>query len=216
MALYQRWKVLYDNEKLEMGAYSYGEPEIATFIGDRSRVRVGKFVSIGPDVVILEGGNHHSEWVSQYPFRSQFALPGRFEDGHPSSKGDVTIGHDSWIGRGARVLSGTTIGNGAVVAAYAVVTKDVAPYTMVAGNPAREVRRRFSDEQISALERIAWWDWPLSEVLANVPHLCSDNIDAFIRRFRPGGPGAVEWTAEPGPLGRGEAAPAPKPTRARQ
>ncbi len=185
MMLYQRWKVLHDNDKLDMGPYSYGTPEVVTFHGNPSRVRVGKFVSIGPDVVILEGGHHHSEWVSQYPFRSQFSLPGAHEDGHPFSKGDVTFGHDSWIGRGARVLSGVDVGNGAIVAAYAVVTKDVAPYGIVAGNPAREVRRRFSDEQIAALERIAWWDWPLTKVLANVSRLCSDNIDAFIERFDP-------------------------------
>ncbi len=185
MALYQRWKALHDNDKLDMGAYSYGEPDIATFPGNPSRVRVGKFVSIGPDVIILEGGDHHPEWVSQYPFRAQFAMEGRNEDGHPFSKGDVTLGHDCWIGRGARVLSGVNVGNGAVVAAYAIVTKDVSPYTIVAGNPARVIRQRFSDEQIAALERIAWWEWPLTKVLANVPHLCSDELESFIRRFDP-------------------------------
>lgn len=205
MSLYQRWKVLYDNGKLEMGAYSYGEPEIPTFYGDPSRVRVGKFVSIGPDVVILDGGNHHSDWVSLYPFRSQFALPGRYEDGHPFSKGDVTIGHDAWIGRGARLLSGVRVGNGAVVAAYAVVTKDVAPYTVVAGNPAREIRQRFSDSQVAALERIAWWDWPLPKVLATVPQLCNDGVDTFIRRFDPGDSGGAQWPPEQRSVSRDEA-----------
>jgi acetyltransferase-like isoleucine patch superfamily enzyme len=205
MALYQRWKVLHDNDKLDMGAYSYGEPEIPTFYGDPSRVRVGKFVSIGPDVVILDGGNHHWEWVSQYPFRSQFALPGRYEDGHPFSKGDVTIGHDVWIGRGARLLSGVDIGNGAVVAAYSVVAKDVPAYTIVGGNPADEIRHRFSDDQIAALERIAWWDWPLPKVLATVPQLCSDGIHAFIHRFDPALTGAMKRPQEHRPISPDEA-----------
>lgn len=174
-------EVLYSNERLTMGAHSYGDPLIATFPGDTAHVRIGAFTSIGPDVVLMDGGDHRIDWVSTFPFRAALGLPGAYQDGHPSTRGDIEIGNDVWIGRGARVRSGVRIGNGAVVAGYAVVTRDVRPYAIVAGVPAREVRRRFTDEQIDALERIAWWNWPMETVLSQVPKLCNDDIDAFIR-----------------------------------
>jgi acetyltransferase-like isoleucine patch superfamily enzyme len=186
MADFHLRREAFSSERLAMGRHSYGEPLIPTYPGDTSWVRVGAFVSIGLDVVLLDGGNHRTEWVSTYPFRATFDLPGAYADGHPYTKGDVVIGNDVWIGRGARVLSGVTVGDGAVIAGYSVVTKDVRPYAIVAGNPAREIRRRFADAQIDALLSIAWWEWPLAEILRAVPSLCSDNVDAFIRQHSPG------------------------------
>jgi acetyltransferase-like isoleucine patch superfamily enzyme len=174
----------FTTERLTMGRYSYGEPLIPTFPGDTARVRVGAFVSIALDVVLLDGGNHRTDWVSTYPFRARFDLPGAYADGHPVVKGDVVIGNDVWIGRGARVLSGVTVGDGAAIAGYSVVTGDVRPYAIVAGNPAREIRRRFSDTQIDALLAIAWWEWPLEKILDAVPMLCSESVDAFIAEHR--------------------------------
>jgi acetyltransferase-like isoleucine patch superfamily enzyme len=179
-------EVLYSSERLTMGRSSYGDPLVASFPGDTAHVRIGAFTSLGPDVILMDGGDHRVDWVSTFPFRAALGLPGAYEDGHPSSRGDIEIGNDVWIGRGARVRSGVTIGNGAVVAGYAVVTRDVRPYAVVAGVPAREIRRRFTDQQIEALERIAWWDWPMDEVLRCVPQLCSDDIEAFIREHSPG------------------------------
>lgn len=175
----------FTTERLVMGPHSYGEPLIPTYPGDTSWVRVGAFVSIAIDVVIGDGGNHRMDWVSTFPFRVAFDLPGAYQDGHPSSKGDVEVGNDVWIGRGARILSGVTIGDGAVVAGYSVVTKDVRPYAIVAGNPAREVRRRFTDAQVAALLRIAWWRWPIESILAAVPQLCSGGVDDFIAQHDP-------------------------------
>lgn len=126
------------------------------------------------------GGNHRPDWVSTYPFRFMLDLPGALEDGHPATKGDIEVGHDVWIGRGARIMSGVTVGNGAVVGAAAVVAGDVRPYAIVVGNPAREVRRRFGEEAIAALERIAWWDWPDERIVEAVPLLSSAQIDRFI------------------------------------
>jgi acetyltransferase-like isoleucine patch superfamily enzyme len=179
-------EVLYSSERLAMGRSSYGDPLVATFPGDTAHVRIGAFTSLGPDVILMDGGDHRIDWVSTFPFRAALGLPGAYEDGHPSSRGDIEIGNDVWVGRGARVRSGVTIGNGAVVAGYAVVTRDVRPYAIVAGVPAREIRRRFTDEQIEALERIAWWDWPMEDVLRRVPQLCSDDVDAFIREHSAG------------------------------
>ena len=181
---YRRDREAFTSDRLEMGPHSYGEPLIPTFPGDTGRVRVGAFVSIALDVVIMDGGNHRTDWVSTYPFRARFGLPGAYEDGHPRIKGDVNIGNDVWIGRGARIMGGIEVGDGAVVAGYSVVTRDVRPYAIVAGNPAREIRRRFSDEQVQALLEIAWWDWPLERVLEAVPQLCSENVDRFIAAHR--------------------------------
>jgi acetyltransferase-like isoleucine patch superfamily enzyme len=143
-------------------------------------VSIGSFCSIAADVEIMLGGNHRTEWVSTFPFRVCFDLPGAYEDGHPHSRGDVVVGHDVWIGRGARILSGVSIGNGAVVAGFSVVARDVRPYAVVAGNPAHELRRRFTDAQIDALQQICWWDWPLSRVLASLDILNAADVDSFI------------------------------------
>jgi acetyltransferase-like isoleucine patch superfamily enzyme len=179
-------EVLYSDERLTMGRCSYGTPLVATFQGDTASVRIGSFCSIGPDVILMDGGDHRTDWISTFPFRAYLELPGAYEDGHPRSRGDIEIGNDVWIGRGARVRSGVKIGDGAVIGAYAVVTRDVRPYAVAAGVPASEIRRRFTDEQIEALRRIAWWDWPMEMIVSSVPRLCSAEIDSFIRAHLPG------------------------------
>jgi chloramphenicol O-acetyltransferase type B len=176
----------YTTEPFSRGRCSYGEPLIARFDGRYAEnVYVGSFVSIGVDVVLQDGGSHHTDWVTTFPLRARLGLPGAYEDGHPRSKGHTVIGNDVWIGRGARVLSGVAVGDGAVVGAYSVVTKDVPPYTIVGGNPAREIRKRFSAEQVAALLEIAWWDWPMEKVLASVSELSDPDVEGFIARHRP-------------------------------
>ncbi|MGK2947052.1 MAG: CatB-related O-acetyltransferase [Acidimicrobiales bacterium] len=172
-----------DSGVLSMGDYSYATPLVQVFPGDKARARVGRFTSMGPGVQLFVGGAHPTDWVTTYPLRAGFYLPGAFEDGNPTSNGDVEIGSDCWLASEAMVLSGVTIGDGAVVGARAVVTSDVRPYAIVAGNPAREVRRRFSDEQVDALLRIAWWNWPIDQVLEHVALLSNPDIDGFIERF---------------------------------
>jgi acetyltransferase-like isoleucine patch superfamily enzyme len=184
-ARYWLEQAVYSTERLEMGRGSYGSPLVATFPSDTARVRIGAFVSIAVDVVLMDGGNHRMDWVSTYPFRARYGLPGAYADGHPQTRGDLVIGNDVWIGRGARVMSGLGIGDGAVIGGYSVVTRDVRPYAIVAGNPAREIRRRFTDEQVEALLRIAWWEWPIEKILGSVPQLCSDHVDRFIAEHLP-------------------------------
>ncbi len=170
---------------LVMGRESYAAPRVMKFKGDTGRVVIGNFASIAPDAEFYVGGLHRTEWVSQYGLRAMLDLPGAYEDGFPYGRGDIHVGHDTWVTNRTTVLSGVTIGDGAVVGTGAVVTKDVAPYAIVAGNPAREVGRRFSEEQAAALERIAWWDWPLEDVKEHVALLTSPDVDAFIARFDP-------------------------------
>ena len=170
--------------RLTIGDHSYGAPTINAYPGDTATVRIGKFCATALGVEVFIGGNHRTDWVATYPFRIMFDLPGKLEDGAPSSKGDVVIGHDVWIGKGAKILSGVTIGNGAVIGAYSVVSRDVRPYAVVVGNPGVEVKRRFTDEQVQALEAIAWWDWPIERILIAVPLLSSTNVDAFIAKWK--------------------------------
>ncbi len=171
-------------DRFAMGRHSYGNPRVIAYPWDTARVQIGAFCSIAEDVTFMLGGNHRTDCVSTYPFRIKFGLPDAAEDGHGASKGDIQVGSDVWIGRGALILSGVTIGHGAVIGASAVVASDVRPYAIVVGNPAREIRRRFTDEEADALLAIAWWNWPLERILESAPELCSPAIHDFIQRFR--------------------------------
>jgi acetyltransferase-like isoleucine patch superfamily enzyme len=170
-------------ERLKIGqrTYTHGTPRVLVYRGDDAHsVHVGSYCSIAEDVQIFVGGNHHPEWVSTFPFRAVFGLPGEFEDGQPASRGPVTIGNDVWIGLGALILSGVTVGDGAVIAANAVVTKHVRPYAIVGGNPAGEIRRRFTDDQVDALLESRWWDWPEEELISIAHILSSESVDELI------------------------------------
>jgi carbonic anhydrase/acetyltransferase-like protein (isoleucine patch superfamily) len=107
-------------------------------------------------------------------------MEGAGKDGNPAIRGDILIGSDVWVTFGSYVLSGVTIGDGAVVATGSVVTKDVPPYAIVGGNPAKLIRLRHSEEQIAELLEIRWWDWPEEEIRKAVPYLASEDVDAFI------------------------------------
>jgi hypothetical protein len=112
-------------------------------------------------------------------------------DGHDATRGDVTIGHDVWIGSQAMIMSGVSIGHGAVIAARAVVTKDVAPYAIVGGNPARELRKRLPEVDIAALLDVRWWDLPTERVKALLPLLMSENVGELVARIRHGAAGGA-------------------------
>jgi acetyltransferase-like isoleucine patch superfamily enzyme len=168
-----------------MGRESYFAPVVRKFKGDTGRVFVGNFVSIAHGVEFYSGGMHRTEWVSQYGLRAMLDLPGAYEDGFPHGRGDIHVGHDAWLAQGSVVMSGVTIGPGAVVATRSVVTKDVAPYAIVGGVPAKQIGRRFDEAQVEALLRIAWWDWPLETIKERVDLLSSPDVDAFIARYDP-------------------------------
>lgn len=150
------------------------------------RVVIGSFASVAHDAIFHLADRHRTEWVAQFGLRERLGLPGAGTDGHTYGRGDVHVGPDTWITRGTVVLSGVTIGAGAVVATRSVVTRDVAPYAIVGGVPARQIGQRFDDGQIAALLRIAWWDWPTATIRERVGELCSASVDAFIARYDPG------------------------------
>lgn len=168
-------------DSFEVGEGSYGHPEVVFYDAGAS-LRIGKYCSIAPKVTVLLGGEHHHDWVSGYPF-SLLTDEAKHLPGYPFSKGDVVIGNDVWIGYDALILSGVEIGNGAVIAARSLVTKNVEPFSIVGGMPARHIRYRFAEATIRALDRIAWWNWP-REVIEREWHLIqSPNIEEFIARF---------------------------------
>lgn len=182
---------LLEEGALVLGRESHGMPVVRRFKGDTGRVIIGNFVTIADGVEFHCGGLHRTEWVSQYGLRAMLDLPGAYEDGFPHGRGDIVVGGDAWFGPGAVVTTGVTIGPGAVVATRAVVTRDVAPYAIVGGIPAKVIGRRFDDEQVAALLRIAWWEWPTATIRARVDELSDPDVDAFVARYDPGPPGGV-------------------------
>ena len=164
--------------RITIGKYTYGNPQFMLW-EEQESIFIGSFCSIADQVVILGGGEHRNDWITTYPLH--LALGCQIENcGHPSTKGPTIIGNDVWIGCRATILSGVTIGDGAIVAAGAVVSKDIPPYTISGGVPNKTIRRRFSREQIDILMKIKWWNWPEQKIKEVIPLLLSSNIDRFI------------------------------------
>ena len=143
---------------------------------------IGKFCALASGVRFLMGSaNHRMSSVTTYPFN---VLGGAFEENTPPHlsqlpfKGDIVVGNDVWIGRESVIMPGVKIGNGAIVAAYSVVTKDVPDYTLVGGNPARFIRNRFDEELTALLQSVCWWDLEPKRLVDLLPTLCSDDLDA--------------------------------------
>lgn len=125
---------------------------------------------------IINGGNHDLKNISTYPFK---IFGGAWADAplEPINKGDTIIGNDVWIGNSAVIMSGVKIGNGAVIAAESIVTRDVGDYEIVGGNPARLIRKRFEDKQIEFLLKLTWWDLEISLISEIVSELNSCDIE---------------------------------------
>ena len=143
---------------------------------------IGKFCQIADGVkFITASANHRYDGISTFPFA---IFNGRGDTSRPSwpeAGPDTEIGHDIWIGQGARILPGASLGNGVIVGASAVVAGVVPSYSVVAGNPARIMRMRFDPDQIDMLNRIAWWDWPIDRILAHEAAICGGDVDALVR-----------------------------------
>jgi acetyltransferase-like isoleucine patch superfamily enzyme len=130
----------------------------------------------------LLGGEHNIDWVTTYLF-SEILDQAKGFTGHPTTRGNIVIGNDVWIGRDCLILSGVKIEDGAIIGAGSVVRQNVSPYSIVGGNPARHLRFRFSAEQIEALQNIAWWNWPLDKVVEALPLLLAPDIEGFISKY---------------------------------
>ena len=163
----------------QIGDYTYGTPEVID--PEYGSLSIGRFCSIASHVTIVIG-NHDHRLITTYPFatlgRDWPTLPDGASD--HVGRGETRIGHDVWIGKGAFVMPGVTIGDGAVIGAAAVVTRDVAPYAIAVGNPARSVSVRFPEHQVRRLLALQWWHWPLQKLETLLPLLLSRDVERFL------------------------------------
>jgi acetyltransferase-like isoleucine patch superfamily enzyme len=155
---------------------------------------VGNFCSMNASTKIYLGGNHRYDWVTTYPFHVRYLNNGKYRlpnhdggdnyPGYPHSNGDVIIGNDVWFGEKVTVMSGVTIGDGAVIATNSHVVKDVAPYSISGGNPTKHIKYRFDPETVRKLLEIKWWDMDEDILQELLPFLYSKNINAFIEEVK--------------------------------
>lgn len=153
------------------------------FVGDK--LIIGKFCQIATGVkFIMNGANHGQQGFTTYPFKifgHEFADLPLLSD----NKGDTIIGNDVWIGNDVTFMPGVKVGDGAIIASKSVVTKDVAPYTVVGGNPAKLIRQRFPDEVIAKLLELQWWNWSIDKIAQNGQYLLNasvENLDKLLQR----------------------------------
>jgi len=148
---------------------------------NKERLVIGRFCSIACCArFIFTSANHTMQSLSTYPFPiffDEWGLNQKDIANAWDNKGDINIGNDVWIGYEAVILSGVNIGDGAIIGARAVVTKDVPPYTIVGGVPAKEIRKRFDSKTIEKLQRLKWWDWPLDKIKENLPDIMNGKIE---------------------------------------
>lgn len=179
------------NPNIKVGRYSYysgyyhGHPfdDCARYLlqdGDNvDKLIIGSFCSIGTGASFIMAGNqgHRYDWASSFPFFYMKEEPA-FSNAVDAFQraGDTVIGSDVWIGAEAMIMPGIKVGHGAVIGSRALVTKDVEPYAIVGGNPAIEIKKRFPNEEISLLLEMEWWNWPIEDIEAAMPFLCSSNI----------------------------------------
>lgn len=180
-------KNIIKSSKIQVGDYTYyDDPEdvhnfeknvlyLFDFLEDR--LIIGKFCQIASGVkCIMNGANHPLNGASTYPFKVFGKAWGGAELA-PASKGDTLVGNDVWLGHGAVLLPGVHIGDGAIVGAQSVVTQNVEPYSIVGGNPARLIRKRFDEETIAFLLDLAWWNWPVEKITRHLSLLTQGDID---------------------------------------
>lgn len=177
------------NPNIIIGDYTYYDDPVASrnfernvlyhypFMGDK--LIIGKFCAIARDVkFIMNGANHEMDAFTTYPFS---IFSNGWEKVMPSMdelpyKGDTVIQNDVWIGYDATIMPGIQIGNGSIIASKSVVVRDVEPYSIVGGNPAKLIRKRFPDEVIDLLQGLRWWDWPIEKITDHLPILTSNDL----------------------------------------
>jgi len=170
--------------KNDIGDFTYGKIKLLDW-GEGAKLKIGKFCSIADGTTILLGGEHKTDWVTTYPFPvlSKYWPKAKNIKGYPITKGDIVIGNDVWIGINVTILSGVKIGDGAVIGAGSLVIKDIEPYTIAFGVPAKPIRKRFEEAEIKKLLKIKWWDWSNEKIKQNIENICSNNISNFIKTF---------------------------------
>lgn len=181
-----------NHPNIEVGEFSYYSGyhhkhdfvECARYLHDKrkdvDKLIIGSYCSIGSGAVFMMAGNqgHNTQWASTFPFYFQANIFKEAKNGFEKA-GNTIIGNDIWIGSEAMIMSGITIGDGAIIAARAVVVKDVAPYTVVGGNPATLIKSRFTKKEIDQLLIMKWWNWKEKRVKEAMPLICSPSIEGL-------------------------------------
>jgi acetyltransferase-like isoleucine patch superfamily enzyme len=172
--------------QLIVGENTYGYKHIKIHnYGNSKYVKIGKFCSIARNINCFLDENHRTDFVTTFPFG--YVEKNKFNNKNLSimrkGNGNIIIGNDVWIGEGVTIMSGVVIGDGAIIAANSHVVKNVSPYSIVGGNPAKFIKYRFTSEQIDKLLNIKWWNWEDKKINKNIKLLCSDNIDNFINNY---------------------------------
>lgn len=185
----QKYSVFYRNNRIviPVGRYSYGPKP--TLLGPPPVVKslvqgskIGSFCSVAPGLKFIFRGKHMVNWVSTYPFRDMWKINVPIND---LPKNDpIIIGNDVWIASNVSIMQGVNVGHGSVIAQESFVTKNIPPYAIAGGHPANIIRFRFTDNQISELLDIAWWDWEYDKILRYLPFMLSENTDEFIRQAK--------------------------------
>lgn len=186
------------NPNIKVGRYSYYSgyyhghsfDECARYLPPDEGVDqliVGSFCSIGSGAAFIMAGNqgHRNEWVSTFPFywmSEEPAFAGA-QNGYEGA-GDTVIGNDVWIGSEAVIMPGIKVGDGAVIGTRALVTRDVEPYAIIGGNPAKTIRKRFDERAVQMLLEMKWWDWPIDQLQAVMPLMTSGNIEALYQHWQ--------------------------------
>lgn len=141
---------------------------------------IGKFCSIGENVrFIMNAANHNLSAITTYPFTAIMQEESGINKEHLAelpNKGDTIVGNDVWIGQNVTIMPGVHIGDGAVIGANSVVAKNVQPYTIVAGNPIKEIRKRFSNDEINILLEIEWWNWDIDKIINNLDIILGNDV----------------------------------------
>ena len=182
-------KNIIKNPQISVGDFTYyDDPEdvynfeknvlyLFDFIDDK--LEIGKFCQIATGVrFIMNGANHAMDGVSTYPFqvmsKAWSSAPAKIK-----RKGYTIIGNDVWFGNSATIMQGVKVGDGAIIGTNSLVTKDVEPYSIVGGNPARLIRKRYDEETIEFLLKLKWWDWPLEKITKNLDLIIGSDIEAL-------------------------------------
>lgn len=182
-----------DHPRMQVGEYTYASAHeapddwaarLAPYLYEFSpeKLIIGKFCQIADGVkFITASANHRYDGISSYPFA---VFDGGSREGRaslPEAGPDTVVGNDVWIGQGARILPGARIGNGVIIGAGAAVAGEIPSYAIVAGNPAKVLRFRFSREEVRTLEALNWWDWPIETILANEAVVSGGDVAALAK-----------------------------------
>ncbi|MCX7338765.1 MAG: CatB-related O-acetyltransferase [Alphaproteobacteria bacterium] len=159
--------------------YSFEKNVLYLFAFTQDKLIIGKFCQIATGVrFLMNGGNHVMDGISTYPF-AVFGDAWKDVRTNITSKGNTVIGNDVWIGNAATIMQGIEIGHGAIIGTNSLVTKNVEPYTIVGGNPAKPIRKRFDDETIAFLLELSWWDWSIEKITENLNSITTGDIAAL-------------------------------------